>query len=576
MKFSKMPYQRPDAEELKSQMEALTGRLQAAADYTQAKMVFLERETLSKRIATAQTLVHIRHSIDTRDAFYDAEMTFWNDLLPELQEYEQAWTAAMLSSPFRAQFAADYGEVYFINAELALKTFSPDIISELQQENELTQAYEKLLASAQIAFDGGAYTISQMTPFKKDADDERRLAAWKAEGEWYKEHQAELDELYDRLVKLRDAMGKKLGYSGYTELGYYRMTRNCYTKTDIEAFRAAVVKYLVPVAESIYRAQARRLGKSYPLSFADAALTFRSGNPKPCGTAEDILAHAKRLYEELSPETGAFFNKMLEDGLLDVLSTEGKAGGGYCTELAAYQVPFIFANFNGTQGDVEVVTHEAGHAFAYWMNRERVPMETAWPGMEGCEVHSMSMEFFAWPWAEGFFGEDTRKFLYSHLSGALTFIPYGTMVDHFQHIVYEQPELTPAQRHAAWKELLGVYMPWMKLDGDIPFYSEGEGWQRQHHIYSLPFYYIDYCLAQTVSLQFWDRIQKDPAAAWECYMKYTEQGGSRLFTELLKNADLDTPFEEACLRGVCETAQRWLEEFDLIGIERPTRLGGCV
>lgn len=567
MKFSEMPYERPNAEELKKRLAVLTERLQAAVDYEQAKAVFLEREELSRVVNTAQTLVSIRHSVDTRDTFYDEEMRFWNTLSPELQEYEQTWTLAMLNSPFRASFAEEYGEVYYINAEIALKAFSPEIIAELQQENDLTQEYEKLLASAQIPFEGGVYTISQMTPFKKDADDTRRLAAWRAEGQWYQEHGAELDELYDRLVHLRDAMGKKLGYDGYTELGYYRMNRNCYTRTDIEAFRAAVAKYLVPVAQSIYRAQAERLGKSYPLSFADAALMFRSGNPRPCGTAQDILAHGKRFYEELSPETGAFFNTMLADELMDVLSTEGKAGGGYCTELAAYRVPFIFANFNGTQGDVEVVTHEAGHAFAYWMNRDRVPMETVWPGMEGCEVHSMAMEFFAWPWAEGFFGADTAKFRYSHLASALTFIPYGAMVDHFQHIVYDRPEMTPAERHAAWRELMGIYTPWLRLDGEIPFYSEGQHWQRQHHIYSLPFYYIDYCLAQTVSLQFWQRIQKDPAAAWECYMKYTKQGGSRLFTELLENAGLDTPFGEECLRGVCDTARRWLEETDL---------GGCI
>ncbi len=567
MKFSEMPYERPNTEELKKQLATLTERLQAANDYEQAKAVFLEREELFRGVSTAQTLVSIRHSIDTRDAFYDEEMRFWNTLSPELQEYEQAWTGAMLSSPFRAAFAEEYGEVYYINAEIALKAFSPEIIAELQQENDLTQEYEKLLASAQIPFEGGMYTLSQMTPFKKDADDARRLAAWQAEGQWYKEHGAELDDLYDRLVHLRDAMGKKLGYGGYTELGYYRMNRNCYTREDIEAFRAAVAKYLVPVAESVYRAQAQRLGRSYPLSFADAALMFRSGNPRPCGTAQDILLHGKRFYEALSPETGAFFNTMLADELMDVLSTEGKAGGGYCTELAAYRVPFIFANFNGTQGDVEVVTHEAGHAFAYWMNRERVPMETAWPGMEGCEVHSMAMEFFAWPWAEGFFGADTAKFRYSHLASALTFIPYGTMVDHFQHIVYDRPAMTPAERHEVWQELMGIYTPWLKLDGEIPFYSEGRHWQRQHHIYSLPFYYIDYCLAQTVSLQFWERIQKDPAAAWTCYMNYTKQGGSRLFTELLETAGLDTPFGEECLRGVCDTARRWLEETDL---------GGCV
>lgn len=566
MKFCDMTYARPEPNEIKAQLTALTEELKAAEDYAAAKAVFLKREDVVRRVQTAQTLVSIRHSIDTRDTFYDEEMQFWNTVSPELQEYEQQWTAAMLASPFRSQFEAEYGDVYFINAELELKSFDVSIIPELQQENELTQAYEKLLASAQIPFEGGTYTISQMTPFKTDADDTRRLAAWKAEGQWYKEHQGELDDLYDRLVHLRDAMGRKLGYEGYTTLGYYRMGRNCYTKTDVEAFRAAVVKYLVPVAETIYRAQAERMGKAYPLSFADTALKFRSGNPKPCGDAEDILAHGKRFYEELSPETGEFFKAMLDDELLDVLSKEGKAGGGYCTEIAAYRAPFIFANFNGTQGDVEVVTHEAGHAFAYWMNRDRVPMELAWPSMEGCEVHSMAMEFFAWPWAEGFFGEDTRKFLYSHLAGAVTFIPYGTMVDHFQHIVYERPTMTPAERHAVWRDLLGVYMPWMRLDGDIPFYSEGEGWQRQHHIYSLPFYYIDYCLAQTVALQFWALIQEDPQAAWQRYMNYTVQGGSRVFTELLTHAELDTPFEESCLRGVCEHATRWLEEFDLSGI----------
>ncbi|MDY4969969.1 MAG: M3 family oligoendopeptidase, partial [Lachnospiraceae bacterium] len=446
-------------------------------------------------------------------------------------------------------------------------TFSPEIIPELQKENELKTAYEKLLASAQIPFEGGIYTLSQMTPFKNDADDVRRLAAWKAEGQWYKDNQEQLDALYDELVHVRDTMGRKLGYDGYTQLGYYRMGRNCYTKEDVEKFRHAVVKYLVPVADQIYREQAKRLGKEYPMNFADNALEFRTGNPRPFGTPDEILAHGRKFYEELSPETGEFFNRMLDDELLDVLSTEGKAGGGYCTSIPDHEVPFIFANFNGTQHDVEVITHEAGHAFAAYMNRKRVPMSYVWPGMEACEVHSMSMEFFAWPWAEGFFGEDTKKFYYSHLSGALTFIPYGTMVDHFQHIVFEKPDMTPKERHGVWKELMGVYMPWMKLDGEIPFYSEGEGWQRQHHIYSMPFYYIDYCLAQTVALQFWAMIQKDRNDAWEHYMAYTKQGGSRVFTELLKNAGMETPFEENCLKTVCKAAKDWLEAFDPKGLE---------
>ena len=576
MRFTEMPYERPDIEAINKEMQSLTEELEAAASYREAKEVFLKEQELDNRLITVSTLASIRHSIDTRDEFYDKEDAFWNESLPLLQEYQQKFLKAMLKSPFRAAFEQEYGSVYFLNAEIAMKAFSPEIIPEQQKENDLVTSYNKLIASAQIPFEDGVYTIPQMAPFKNDADDARRLAAWKAEGQWYKDHQGELDRIYDELVHLRDKMGRKLGYDGYTQLGYYRMERNCYGKADVEKFREAVRKYLVPIADKIFRDQAERIGCSYPLSFADAQLEFRSGNPRPQGTPDEILEQGRVFYDELSPETSAFFRMMLDNGMLDVLSKEGKQGGGYCTGLPDYRRPFIFANFNGTQGDVEVVTHEAGHAFAYYMNADRVPNTTVWPGMEGAEVHSMSMEFFAWPWAEGFFGPETRKFLYSHLAGALKFIPYGTMVDHFQHIVYEKPEMTPAERHAVWKELLGTYMPWLKLDGEIPFYSEGEGWQRQLHIYCNPFYYIDYCLAQTVSLEIWELIQKDqakggsekvPADAWAHYMAYTKQGGSRVFTELLKNAGLDSPFEESTLRGICETAAAFLDQYDLTGIE---------
>ena len=563
MKFSEMPYTRPDAEAVKQEYAQLTQRLLHAESYAQAHEVFLAHEETDKVVGTAGSLVYIRQSIDTRDSFYKEEKAFWDEFYPELEEYMQAWNEAMLDSPFRKDFEAQYGELLFLNTEIARKTFSPELIEDLQKENELVNEYDNLIASAQIPFEGGVYTLSQLTPFKTDLDDDRRLAAYKADGQWHKDHQDQLDRIYDELTHLRDGMGKKLGYGGYTTLGYYRMMRNCYTKEDVEQFRAAVVKYVVPVADSIKRAQADMIGRPYPLSFADAALQFRSGNPRPAGTAADILEQGKKFYDELSPETSEFFRTMLEEELLDVLSTEGKQAGGYCSDLPAYERPFIFANFNGTQGDVEVVTHEAGHAFAGWMNRKRVPAQYVSPSMEACEVHSMSMEFFGWKNAEGFFGADAQKFLFSHLAGALTFIPYGTMVDHFQHTVYEKPDMSPKERHAEWKHLMGIYMPWIRLDGDIPFYAEGEGWQRQSHIYGMPFYYIDYCLAQTVALNFWAMIQKNPKEAWDRYMAYTLQGGSRTFVDLLQHAGLKTPFDESCLKEICETAKTWLDNFDL-------------
>ena len=562
MKFSEMPYKRPDLEEAEERAARITKKLRNAAKYEEAREAFIEMDTEEKRLSTQGNLAFIRHSIDTRVEFYDREMKFWNGARPRFQASVQKFNQALLESPFRAQLEEEFGAVVFLNIELENRSFAPELIPAMEEVGNLSQEYSKIIASAQIPFEGGVYTLSQLTPFKRDKDDERRLAAWMAEGRWYKEHQQDLDRIYDRMVQLRDRMGKALGHKDFTELGYDRMQRNCYRREEVEKFRAAVRKYLVPVADKIYRQQAERIGVPYPLSFSDMALEFRSGNPTPVGTEEEILASGQVFYDALSGETGAFFKMMRENELMDVASREGKESGGYCETIPDYGVPFIFANFNGTQGDVEVVTHEAGHAFADYMNRDRIPASTVWPSLEGCEVHSMSMEFFAWPWAELFFGADTQKYLYSHLASALKFIPYGTMVDHFQHEVYDRPEMTPAERHGVWKRLLGVYMPWVSLDGEIPFYSEGEGWQRQHHIYNYPYYYIDYCLAQTVSLEFWAMIQKDVRAAWDKYMAYTSLGGSEVFTDLLKKAGLTSPFDEECLQKVSQAAAEWLDAFD--------------
>ena len=567
VKFSEMKYERPDTDAVKAGIARLVAAFRTCGSYEEARALLLEKDRLERHVDSMATLANIRHSIDTRDEFYDREASYWDDTMPELEEAYHEWTLAMLDSPYRRELAGEFGDVIFINAEIEKKSFDPSIVPLMQEENALTTEYSKLLAGAQIPFRGRIYTIAQLGKLKTDADDELRLDAWKAEGGWYRANQAKLDEIYDRLVKLRHEMSRRLGLRDAVELGYCRMMRNCYDRKDVERFRDAVVKYLVPLADSVKRAQAERTGVSFPMSFADDALVFRSGNPVPAGTAEDILEAGRRFYDSMSPETGRFFRMMLEGERMDVLAKEGKEGGGYCTAIYDYDTPFIFANFNGTAGDVETVTHEAGHAFADWTNRERVPVSTVWPTLEGCEVHSMSMEFFAWKSAEDFFGKDSRKFLYSHLAGSLTFIPYGTMVDHFQHSVYEHPEMTPAERHAEWKRLLGIYMPWIRLDGEIPFYSEGMGWQRQHHIYESPFYYIDYCLAQTVALEFWKMIQEDPDAAWERYMAYTVQGGSDVFTKLLGKAGLGSPFDEATLRGVCEKAADWLESYDLSGIE---------
>ena len=566
MTFSQIPYHRADLEGWKRQMEDITARFKAAKTFEEADAAYIEAATFDVDFDTMISLARIRNNIDTRDEFYDAEVNFYNQEMPKLRPLSKAWTEATLESPFRKELEEKYGKVTFVNAEMAAKAFSPEIVADIQKENALRMRYSKLIASAQIPFRDEIYTLSQLSPWKGNPDDQIRLEAWTAEGNWYNAHGAELDEIYHELVQVRTAMAKKLGYDSYTPLGYLNMRRNCYTEADVDNFRLAVQKYLVPVAKKLYIRQAKMQGRDFPLNFADKDLAFRSGNPRPVGNPAEILATGDKFYRELSPETHEFWQFMREHEMLDVESKPGKAGGGYCTRIASLRSPFIFANFSGTAHDVEVVTHEAGHAFAGYVNRNRVPASTINPSLEGCEVHSMSMEFFAWPWAEDFFGDDARKFRYNHLKGALAFIPYGTMVDHFQHVMYEYPEFDAQERHQVWMELLELYMPWVK-PGEVPFYGEGKGWQRQSHIYSRPFYYIDYCLAQTVALDFWARIQEDPKAAFETYMKYTSLGGTMVFTDLLQTAGLGNPFNEETLKKVCAAADKYLSDYDLSGIE---------
>ena len=559
MKFSEMKYERPDIDEIRRSADSIRKEFENAENLEAADECFRKWDRLIAHTDTMMSLAYVRNSINTQDEFYENEVEYTDEIAPVFTEIQQSFARLLVNSRFREGLEKKYGRLIFLNSEIFLKAFSKEIIPETQQTNKLETAYQKLIASAQIELDGKKYTISQLSPFKQSADDDLRRRAWLAEAGFYSENGDKLDEIFDSLVKLRDQKGKKLGFDNFVRLGYLQMNRNCYTPEDVEKFRRAVVKYIVPVADRLYREQAKRTGLEYPMTFADSALRFRDGNPKPQGTSEDILRTAKQLYHSLSDETAEFIDTMFEDGLLDVLSKKGKASGGYCTQLADHKVPFIFANFNGTADDVEVMTHEAGHAFAFWCARDIFPSEYQSPTLEACEIHSMTMEFFGWRMSDEFFGSDAAKFRYNHLFGAITFIPYGAMVDHFQHIIYEKPWLAPSQRHEVWKELMGDYMPWIRLDG-TPFYGEGRGWQRQLHIYENPFYYIDYCLAQTVALEFRELVQTDHEKAWTQYMKLVRRAGTQTFDELVETAGLRSPFDEETLKEVAESTVKWLDE----------------
>lgn len=559
MKFTEMPYTRPDLDALRTEYQAVVRRIREAASAQEAADAYRELDDVTKTVNTSISLAYVRHTIDTTDEFYDRENDFANEAMPQIQEMQQDVIQALLGSPFRAELEEKLGKLLFTNLEIAQRSFDPVNMDLMAEENRLQSQYQKLYASAAVEWEGQIIPLPKLGPYKQSPDRAVRRRAYEAEGRWFDSHQAELDELYDKLVKNRTQQARNLGYDNYLPLGYDRLGRNCYGPKQVASFRDQIAEDMVPIVARVKKDQEKRLGVD-KLKFYDDLLIFPDGNADPYGTPEEILEAGHQMYRELSPETAEFADFLFGNELLDVLSKAGKAPGGYCTSFDAYQAPFIFSNFNGTSGDVDVLTHEAGHAFAFYRaSRKGYLSDLVNATMETCECHSMSMEFLTAPWHELFFKDRTRKYEIGHCEEALIFIPYGCMVDEFQHIMYENPDLTPAQRNEKWLELEAKYRPWIDFDG-LPFYSRGAGWQRQLHIYECPLYYIDYCMAQTVAFQFWIASMAGRDDAWNRYLRFLDAGGTKTFQELVETAGLKVPYAPGAIREIGQAVSRWIDE----------------
>lgn len=551
MKFHEMPYKRIDLQGAAVELKDIMEMFQKAKNAEEQFQIHEKYYELMDRIRTLTNLANIRYSINTADHFYEEEKNYYDQNLPMFANLEVQYQNLLLHSEFRKELEKKIGSPAFRNMELAARSVNEAVVPLMQEENALATKYEKLLAGAEIEWDGEKKNLSMMEPYLKHTDRAIRLQAAEKVNSFYLSIAEELDDIFDQLVKNRTKQAHMLGYTNYTELGYCRMMRNSYGREDVERFRNQIKKYWVPFAEKIWEKRRERLGLEH-LCFVDEGISFSNGSPVPTGTPEEILEEGRKMYDELSEETKEFFRFMMENELLDVFARKNKQVGGYMTYLPEYQSPFIFANFNGTSGDVHVITHECGHAFQGYLSGKDPIREHADITMETAETHSMSMEFFTNPWMGQFFGERADDFLLAQLEDAVTFIPYGCMVDEFQHMIYDQPELTPQERKNVWKKLEKEYKPHMEYGEETSFYAEGAYWQRQHHIYSYPFYYIDYAIAQTNALQYKIWMEQDRETAWESYLKFCHTSASDYFTNMVQEAGLKSPFETGSMEKLVE------------------------
>ena len=555
MKFQDMPYERVDFTEVEKEFGQLMEGLDEAKSGEEQFEVHKKYYALTDRVSTMMTIAQIRFDIDTTDEYYEAEHKYYDEQGPVFSNLVVAYQKKLFESPYRAYLEEKIGPVAFKNMEIAQKAFDEKLIPLMQEENALTMEYDKIIAGAKIDFDGRELNLSLLRPYLVNQDRDVRFRAWGKMADFFEENEQKLDEIYDKLVKNRTAQAKEMGYANYLELGYYRMNRNCYGKEEVENFRRQIREYFVPFAEKLHDRRRKRLGLD-KLHAVDEQVYFADGNPAPTGTPEEILEAGKKMYSELSGETREFITFMMDNQLFDVLGRKTKKAGGYMTYLPVYSAPFVFANFNGTSGDVDVITHECGHAFQGYLSGKDPIREHSDITMETAEIHSMSMEFFAEKWMPMFFGDRAQDYIDMHLEDSAAFIPYGCMVDEFQHIVYENPELTPAQRKEAWQKLEKEYKPHLDYEG-LKFFDKGGFWQKQLHIFDYPLYYIDYCLAQTCALQFKAKMDEDYEAAWKSYLKLCRLSASDFFTNMVKEVGLDSPFEDGCVKKIVEKLEKY-------------------
>ena len=559
MKFSEMTYTRPDIDALLARCKQLAAKAADAPDGDALIQVYYEQSRAFADYTTASQLANIHYTCDTRDAYWKAEQDFFDANGPAVTNASVEISRAFLANPHVDALTEKFGTTCVAGMKNAVLSMDDRTVELQQQFNALVSRYQQIYGGALVELDGKQLTIPQLGPYKEDLDPAVRRAAYEAEAGYFDAHRAELDELYGQIVQNLNAQARVMGYHDYSELSYVRMNRIGYGPEEIRKFRDQVANDVVPQLQKVMALRAKRTGIAHP-AFTDLPILFRDGNPKPIPGYKARMDAARTMYHELSPETAEFIDFMQDNELFDVESRPGKMSGGYMTSLPSYKAPFIFANWNDTSGDVDVLTHECGHAFeGYVAERDpAIPADLECPGMESAEIHSMAMEFLTAPWHHLLFGRDTDKYALLHAEDSFVFLAYGCEVDEFQHIMYQNPDLTPDERNAEWLKLEKKYRPWIDFD-NLPFYGRGAGWQRQLHIYECPFYYIDYCLSTMAALQFFLLSLTDHKDAWARYLRLVRRAGTASYTELLETAGLKVPFEEGSIKGIAQQMTDWLE-----------------
>ncbi|NEU05367.1 M3 family oligoendopeptidase [Clostridium senegalense] len=562
MRFEDFEYKRVDIEEAKRKVLKLIKDFRNSDSYENQCFVIDEINEIRNEFISMKVICELRKYLGINKEFYSKEMEYYADAEPIMDGLICEYYKALDSSKFKKMLKCRYGNQLFDLAKMKMRCVSDEIIEELQEENKIMVDYFELFnkLKSRKKFDGKFIGICEFNEYINSDLREIRKSGYEAQTEIYIENENEIQNLFDKLVKVRNKMALKMGYENFIEMGYARMKRVGYDKNMVSNFRKQILKYVVPLNKELAKHQGKRIGVD-KLKYYDEIIQFKNGNARLNIKEKDIIKKLQKVYEEISDETRKFFNYVVKNNLIDIENRENKECFAFCEYIFRYKSPFVFLVYNGVTEDFNSIIHELGHAFQLYLCRDYDIPEYIIPSEDVAEICSMSMEFLIEPWIDEFFDKDIEKYKFYHMVTQLYLLTYISIVDEFQHFVYEKPEATYEERNKIWRKLEMKYIPYRDY-GKNDFLNKGGYWLRQAHIFVDPFYYIDYGLAQIVAFDFWHKSKLNSKKAWNDYTKVCEAGGSKSFLEIIKLGNLKNPFEEESIKYIIKCIREWILDIE--------------
>ena len=503
---------------------------------------------------------YIHYLLDYKNEMWIASEKFFGTAEGKMQEILHTYFVTLTNCDEKEWLEAYVGKRTLQVAEVETKLYRDTVKDAIAKEKEEKMKYLKNIRTVSTMYDGSEKTLAKISPDLVNSDREVRKRANLARFDIFKKIQSENEEVLDQLIKIRNRMAEDLHYPSYVELSYDKLYRFGYCEKDIKAFRQSIVTYLLPLMEQLRKMQRENL-KVDALYYYDVPILFSDGLSKPKGDVDEIVREASAMYHEMHPAFGKLFDRMKKEHYMDLEARDEKSNAGICTYLPDQHMPVFIASFHKTNHDINVIRHEFGHSVQLYESRNLRYHENRWPSFDVCEVHSQAMEYFGWNYLDRFFEseEETNRYRIEKLVHDLELLLYACQVDEFQHEIYHHPEYSKQKRNEVWNQLDEKYQPYVDKEQN-DYLLHGAGWQKQSHIITDPFYYIDYALSLTVALQFFVQMEKDEKKAYEDYLKFCRMGGSKSFVEYIDALGFSSPFEPETIREIANILESKIEQ----------------